>query len=296
MNSFELLSAEFPWLAPSIVFLFGLCAGSFLNVCIYRMPRGLSVVLPGSFCPVSGAPLRWWENIPVLSFLFLAGRGRVSHQPISWQYPIVELLTACIFFTLWNYFSAQPAVAIALMVMSAIFIAGSFIDWQFKIIPDLFTVGGTVVGLIACLWVPQLHGFTGNGLISSISSFGVGLMGVFIGSAVVLWMAIAGELIFRREAMGFGDVKLMGLIGAFLGWQGAVFSLFAGAFIGLIVVFVMLMAERISSKKSDKDKNRQIFGREIPFGPMLCTAAFIYIFIQPHVLSYWSLFLSRLNS
>lgn len=287
MNSLELLAAELPWFAPTLVFIIGLCVGSFLNVCIYRMPRGLNIAWPNSFCPVSRAPLRWWENIPVLSFLFLRGRGRVSKKSISWQYPAVELLTAGLFLALWHSFT--PPVAISLMVMSAFFIAGSFIDWQFKIIPDMLTVGGTVAGLVAALWVPALHGVAGTGLNASLLSLGHALTGALLGAGLVVWMAVAGELAFRKEAMGFGDVKLMGGIGAFLGWQATVFALFAGAFIGLLVVAVLMIAEALQGKKEN------FFGREIPFGPMLCAAALVYVWVKPSVIAWWQTFAGVLH-
>jgi leader peptidase (prepilin peptidase)/N-methyltransferase len=275
MSSFDLVAIDFPYFFPTLVFIIGLCVGSFLNVCIYRMPRGLSVATPGSFCPVSNTPLKWWENIPVLSFIFLGGKGRISKQQISFQYPIVEIITGIIFCVLWLKF--PPGVAISYMAMSAIFLAGSFIDWQFKIIPDSFTIGGTFLALVACVIVPQLHGVDNIANLAPLKSLGIGLQGMLIGSAIVLWMAILGEIAFKREAMGFGDVKLMGMIGGFLGWQATVFSLFGGAFIGLFVIGGMVLVEKFSGKKE------KFFGREIPFGPMLCAAAFIYIWIKPMI-------------
>lgn len=288
MNSASLLFIELPWLAPALVFIIGLCVGSFLNVCIYRMPRGLSVAWPNSFCPRTRTPLHWWENIPVLSFLFLCGRGRVSGEQISWQYPVVELFTATVFLMLWQSF--PPAVALCYIFMSALFIASSWIDWQFKIIPDTLTVGGAVAGLVASVWVPALHGIPGNDLNSSIAAFGISLMGLLMGSALVMWMAVAGEIAFKKEAMGFGDVKLMGMIGAFMGWQAGVFSLFAGAFIGLLVVAGMMLAEALRGKKEN------FLGREIPFGPMLCAAAFLYIWVRPSFITWWDSFVRALHA
>jgi leader peptidase (prepilin peptidase)/N-methyltransferase len=297
MSSWDLASIYCPWFPPAVAFILGLCVGSFLNVCVYRMPRGLSVVWPPSFCPKSNTPLRWFENIPVLSFIFLRGRGRISHEPIGWQYPAVELLTAGAFLCLWLSF--PHPVAIACMIMSAIFIAGAFIDWQFKIIPDSLTIGGALVGLTASVIVPALHGASaqvagGIGsawtLPSALGSLGISLQGMLIGSAVILWMAILGELAFRREAMGFGDVKLLGMIGAFIGWQGAVFSIFAGAFIGVFAAAATMIAEKLSGRGG------KFFGREIPFGPMLCAAAFAYLWMKPVVLNHWELFMRAIRA
>ncbi len=275
MSSVALISVYYPWFFPTLVFLIGLCVGSFLNVCIYRMPRGLSIVWPPSFCPKSTEPLRWYENIPLLSFMFLRGRGRASGKPIGWQYPVVELLTACVFVALWLRF--PPEAALAYMVMTGIFIAGSFIDWQFKIIPDWLTLGGLAAGLLASALVPVLHLNA-----TPMGSLGSAFWGMMMGSGILLWMAILGELAFRKEAMGFGDVKLLGMIGAFLGWQGAVFSIFAGAVVGLMATLVLLGIEKLSGK------NQKFFGREIPFGPMLCTAAMIYLWVRPAVLAHIS--------
>lgn len=293
MSSWELVSFYFPWVLPTFVFLIGLCVGSFLNVCIYRMPRDLSVAWPPSFCPKSKSPLHWWENIPVLSFILLGGKGRISKEPIGWQYPLVEILTAIVFLLLW--FSFPPPVAISYMIMAAIFLAGSFIDWQFKIIPDTLTIGGMFLGLIASASVPALHNVASTAgeswnLILSLKSLGISLQGMLIGSAIILWMAILGELALRKEAMGFGDVKLLGMIGAFLGWQAAVFSIFAGALIGMAVAIVMIISERLSGKDA------KFFGREIPFGPMLCAAAFAWPWLKPALLDQWNTFARALNA
>jgi leader peptidase (prepilin peptidase) / N-methyltransferase len=291
MSSYELIAIYFPWVYPVFVFIIGLCVGSFLNVCIYRMPRDLSVVMPGSFCPKSQKPLLWWENIPLLSFILLGGKGRISKEPIGWQYPVVELLTGVMFLILWLLFT--PAVAIALMIMVAMFIAGSFIDWQFKIIPDTFTIGGAIVGLLVSFAVPALHGVAAPEAAWSVGNaflaLGISLQGMLIGSALILWMAILAELALKKEAMGFGDVKLLGMIGAFLGWQGAVFTIFGGAVVGMVVALVMLAVERLQGKKE------AFFGREIPFGPMLNMAALAYVWLRPEVTAYWNAFVGSLN-
>lgn len=259
-----------PWIWDVFVVLMGLCVGSFLNVCIYRMPRGLSVAFPGSHCPRSKAPLLWWENIPVLSFVILGGKGRVSKAPISWQYPAVEIITAILFFVLWQLFT--PAVAISYMIMASMMLAGSFIDWQFKIIPDSLTVGGAFVGLIAAASVPALLDIEGAWTISkSVEALGLSAQGMLLGSGVILWIALLAEMALKKEAMGFGDVKLLGFIGAFIGWKGAIASIFLGSFIGMAIVIVMAIAERISGKKE------KLMGREIPFGPMLNAAAFAIV-------------------
>jgi leader peptidase (prepilin peptidase)/N-methyltransferase len=280
MNSWELVAVYHPWVFDLAVILIGLCVGSFLNVCIYRMPRGLSIVWPGSFCPKSREPLKWWENIPLVSFIILRGRGRVSHEPIGWQYPLGEAFTALLFWVIWHSFA--PAVAVCYMIMAAMMFAGAAIDWQFKIIPDSLTLGGVLVALIASAVVPALHGVAGSGLAASLISLGIALKGMLFSSAVVLWIALIGEVVFKREAMGFGDVKLMGFIGAMLGTGAGVFAIFGGAVIGMVVAIVMLIAERLAGK------NTSLRGREIPFGPMLCTAAFLYLWLRPALAAHFA--------
>jgi leader peptidase (prepilin peptidase)/N-methyltransferase len=282
MSNIELISIHFPWFFPTFLFLIGLCVGSFLNVCVYRMPRGLSIVWPPSFCPKSGTSLKWWENIPLLSFILLRGKGRISKEKIGWQYPALELFTGIAFAGLWVSFP-HPA-ALCYMAMTAIFLAGSFIDWQFKIIPDSFTVGGTLLGVIVSLFVPALHGVHTTGVAASTLSLGISLLGLLVGSGVVLWLAIGAEIILKKEAMGFGDVKLLGMIGAFLGWQGALFAIFAGAIIGTAVALVTILVEKLSGK------DEGFFGREIPFGPMLCAASLVWLWVQGPFISGWEHF------
>lgn len=302
-----LIQIYFPWFFPLFSFIFGSMVGSFLNVCIYRIPLGKSVVQPRSFCPVSGKPIAWYDNIPIISFILLRGKGRISRQPISLRYPLVEVLTAILFLVCWLSFS--PGKALCGMIFCSILICATFIDFEHMIIPDSFSIGGMVAGVALAFAVPSLHIMPDSiFFLASLKSGVTALVGAFIGSALVLWIGLLAEIVLRREAMGFGDVKFIGAIGAFCGWQGGIFAVFGGAVIGTIGFFVYKIiaiiigiqkkgvipednTENISKKSEEKeeDKNEELLGREVPFGPMLALAGLLYfIFFDKHVDAYFS--------
>ena len=302
-----LIQIYFPWFFPLFSFIFGSMVGSFLNVCIYRIPLGKSVVQPRSFCPVSGKPIAWYDNIPIISFILLRGKGRLSEQPISLRYPMVEVLTAILFLVCWLSFS--PGKALCGMIFCSILICATFIDFEHMIIPDSFSIGGMVAGVALAFAVPSLHVMSDSiFLLASLKSGVTALVGAFIGSALVLWIGLLAEIVLRREAMGFGDVKFLGAIGAFCGWQGGIFAVFGGAVIGTIGFFVYKIlaiiigikkkgeapednTENISKKseENEEDKNEELLGREVPFGPMLALAGLLYfIYLDKHVDAYFS--------
>jgi len=201
-----------PWFFPTAAFLFGAIVGSFLNVCIHRIPTGQSIVRPGSHC-ACGAPIAWYDNIPILSWLLLRGRARCCGRPFSVRYPAVELLTALLFLACWRLF--PPAKAVCGMVLVSALICGTFTDLDHMIIPDAFTVGLGVVGVVLSFIVPALHGEnSGLFVVDSARSGVASLQGLFVGSGLVLWIALVAEAVLKKEAMGFGDVKLVGAIGA----------------------------------------------------------------------------------
>jgi len=234
-----------PWFFPVVIFVFGACWGSFLNVVIYRVPRKKSVVHPRSFCVTSGQPIPWYDNIPVLSWLLLRGRSRHDKQPISLRYPVVELLTAALFLAAWLL--NPPVIALLGFPFIALLIAGTFIDLEHMILPDFSTIGGMLLGVLLSFFFPVLHGYGGEApwIIEGMRGLISALLGVFIGSAVILWIAVLAETVLKREAMGFGDVLFMGCIGAFCGWQGALFAIFGGALLGTLVVIPLLLLQKL---------------------------------------------------
>ena len=287
-DAFTEMNAVAPWFFPLMVFVFGACVGSFLNVVIYRLPQGLSVVHPGSRC-ACGTPIAWYDNVPILTWFLRRGRARCCGRPFSVRYAAVELLTAFLFLSAWV--SYPPLVALVVMFFVAWMIAPSFIDLDTMEIPDLFSIGGFVLGLLIAALVPALHGFTGDfWVFDAFRAVTHSLQGALIGSGLILWVALVAETLLRKEAMGFGDVKLMGAIGAFCGWEGAVFALFGGAVLGCIAFAVAApfnkrkdtmekladpAPSQASTDLSELESAESDTAARIPFGPALAGAAVI---------------------
>ena len=279
------VNALAPWFFPLWVGLTGACVGSFLNVCIYRIPKEESVVHPRSHCGC-GQLIAWYDNIPVVSWFVLRGRARCCGRPFSFRYPAIELLTAALFLACWFLF--PPGKALAGAVLCSIVVCAHFIDHDHMIIPDVFTVGGAAAGLLLSLLVPSLHGQVHEVFfVASVRSGLDAVLGLFIGSALVLWVALFAEAILKKEAMGFGDVKYLGALGTFVGWPGAVFSLFGGAVLGCVWFLAAYGWQRatgrtapvpLPAENAEGEPAPLGLGVHVPFGPMLGLAALIYFF------------------
>jgi leader peptidase (prepilin peptidase)/N-methyltransferase len=277
------VAAMHPWFFPVVVFVFGACIGSFLNVVIYRVPAGKSIVRPGSTC-ACGMPIAWYDNIPILSWLILRGRARCCGRPFSVRYPFVELLTGALFLACWLHL--PPAAAACGWVFVGSLVCALFIDLDHMIIPDVFTIGLAVAGLLLSALVPSLHGLHGEYYsVDCLRSGSAALVGMVAGSGVVLWIALVAEALLKKEAMGFGDVKFVGAIGAFCGWHGAVFSIFGGAAVGTLWIGVAVALQRLSGKKGAGAPRAETpegepadlgLGVHVPFGPMLAIAGAVY--------------------
>ncbi len=229
--------------------LFGLCVGSFLNVCILRLPRDQSLVRPRSTCPNCNQPIAWRDNIPLFSWLWLRGKCRWCHKPISKQYPLIEGLVGVLFGTsVLVYGPTLHAVAAALF--GTILLGIAITDVRHYIIPDEFTWGGLVIGLLLAL---------GGG----VQGFLQALLGAAVGFVLLWLVGMAGTWVFKEDAMGGGDVKMMAMVGSFVGWRGVLLTVFAGAALGSLI-FVPL-----SIKKK----------RLVPFGVFLAVGAVVaYVF------------------
>jgi leader peptidase (prepilin peptidase) / N-methyltransferase len=344
-----------------VLFAFGCMVGSFLNVCIYRMPRGLSVISPPSHCPQCGYSIPWYLNIPLFTWLTLRGRCANCQAPIPIRYFLVELLTGCAFLGSWLLAGrVSPLLALAYCLILAGFIVATFIDFEHYIIPDEITIGGMVVGVLCSLAVPALHEAStvavafvkslvglavGAGIVYLVLRVGKLAFGkqnielppgtkiVFTETGVILpdeevpfedlfyrksdvismqasrvevidrcyqnvlvrlmpdklylgedcldpesvpqMEVIADKIVLPREAMGFGDVKFMGAIGAFLGWKAAVFSLMFSSVIGS-VVGVALIATR-----------KREWSNKLPYGPYIALAAAFWIFGGDRLFGWW---------
>ncbi len=282
------VNAAFPWFFATMAFVLGAIVGSFLNVCIYRIPAGRSIIRPGSTC-ACGRPVAWHDNIPILSWLILRGRARCCGQRFSARYPAIELLTAVIFLLCWLRLPIHKALPG--MLLASILICATFIDFDHMIIPDRFTIGTAVLGVLISILVPELHDQnSGLFFVDAVRSFIASVVGVLIGSGVVLWIALLAEAILKKEAMGFGDVKFLGAIGAFLGWQGGVFAVFGGAIIGTIGFAAALFLQRMTGSQSTHDDPERgvAFGKQTPFGPMLAAGALLYmLWLRPWVDGYF---------
>ncbi len=247
--------------------LFGLIIGSFLNVCIYRIPNGKSIVWPASFCPKCGNPIKWYDNVPVLSYILLWGKCRHCKEPISCQYPLIEILTSILtvlFVWKWGLTAWTGVVLVAVYCLIIL----SVIDMKLMIIPDRFSLGLIVFGLAVSWLNPYFDGSVWHHFLQSLLGAGVGFLGT-------LAMALLGYVLFRKEAMGGGDVKLMGGIGALVGWEGVVTTVIFASVLGLIYSLYLMIF---------KGKRR---GDAIPFGPFLSMGALINLFslITPYMLT-----------
>lgn len=231
-----------------VAFVLGLIVGSFANVCIYRLPRQESVVWPGSHCPHCGAPIAWYDNLPLLSFVLLRGRCRRCAAPISWRYPLVEALTAVLFVQSIGAFGASLR-AVESMVLGTLLIIVFFVDLDHFIIPNRVTYPGIVVGL---LFTAALSGWRPAAFAAVTAA---ALAGGF-----VLVNVVSARLL-GEEGMGMGDAKLAAMIGAFLGWPIGGVAILLGVFLGG-AVGVCLLALRLKGRRE-----------HIPFGPALAAGA-----------------------
>jgi leader peptidase (prepilin peptidase)/N-methyltransferase len=243
---------------------YGLVVGSFLNVCVHRLPRGLSLVRPRSHCPACSAPVRWYDNIPLLSYLLLRGRCRSCQARISLQYPLIELLTAVLFVLAYRRAGLSLTLLADLFLLCAL-ITLAFIDLHHQILPNRITYPGTALGLLFAAILPG-------------RSFWAALFGAAVGFAVLFLFA---EVYFRLrgvEGMGMGDAKMMALLGAFLGWQGAALALLIASLAGTAVGLGLLAARRGSLQSA------------LPFGTFLAFGGIVAALWGARlILWYWSI-------
>ena len=262
--------------------LFGLLIGSFLNVCIYRMPRDLSVVSPRSACPYCDKQIAWYDNIPVVSFFLLMGRCRHCKEPISWRYAAVELVTGVLFFvSVWKF--GVTLLALKLCIFAAIQIDLIFTDFEERILPDEFTLGGTVAGLVLAAFIPMSPGLMAlllpiqwDRVLISVIEAAVGA----IFTAGILWgFGALYKKLRHREGLGFGDVKMVMMIGAFFGIQGTLLTLIIGSVLGSVAGLTYILL-----KKEDAATY------ELPFGSFLGIAALGVALWGSSVLSWYGRF------
>lgn len=276
MDSLLLEPNLFVWLGLFV----GACLGSFLNVVVYRAPRDLSVIRPPSSCPYCSVRIPWSQNLPILGWLFLKGRAKCCGKKILLRYFLVELFTGLIF--AWACFVFTKNQDLGMLLASCSFAWLMFgvvaVDAETMLIPDRFSLGGACLGFVLSLYFPSLHGFIHHPMgIEKILGAFQSLLGILIGSGLLYWIGALAGRAFGREALGEGDVKLLGCVGAFCGWKGAVFSIFGGAMIGCAFLLLVFLFQKIRPTESLL-KDSLGFGVEIPFGPYLALAGMSYFF------------------
>lgn len=235
-------------------FVLGACIGSFLNVVIWRVPRGESLVWPASRCPVCNAPIPAWANVPIVSYLLLRGRCRACGGPISARYPIVELITGALFAALLSAHGPSARLIVEWVIAAAL-VAVIFIDLDHMIIPNWITLPGLALGLVLSIAAPSL----GVGFLDAIG--GVVLAGGSFWLIAEVYPRLRG-----KEGLGFGDVKLIAMLASLLGTSAAIGIIFVGSVIGLAYGLPKLLIERDG------------FNTRIPFGPGLAIAGLIFLF------------------
>lgn len=244
-----------------VIFVFGAVIGSFLNVCIYRLPLSQSVVSPGSHCMACGEAVRWYDNIPIVSWLMLKGRCRWCHAPFSIRYPVVELLTGMLALLLFLKYGLSPLFGVMFLFCAALVVI-TFIDFDHQIIPDELSLPGIALGFLVSFFLPG-HSWLSS-LLGIVAGWG-SLALVFYG---YLWLT-------GREGMGGGDAKLLAMMGAFLGLQAVPFIIFASSLVGTVAGLSIMAVQR---------KDRHL---AIPFGPYLALGAVLYIFFGPQIIQWY---------
>ncbi|NTV49681.1 MAG: prepilin peptidase [Geobacteraceae bacterium] len=241
-----------PLIYPFFAFVFGMVVGSFLNVCICRLPKNESVVSPPSHCPGCSYQIRWYDNIPLLSYLLLRGKCRGCGTHISLQYPLVELLNGVLTMLLFLRFGPTLTFAALFLLCSALVVI-TFIDIEHQIIPDEISLSGILVGFVLSFF---LHGH------SWLNS----LLGILLGGGSLLLVAYLYQRLTGKDGMGGGDIKLLAMMGAFLGWKAVPFIIFASSLVGSVIGVSIMLFQKKDTKLA------------IPFGPYLAFAAVLYIF------------------
>lgn len=240
--------------------LFGAVIGSFLNVCIHRLPRGTSIVWPASACPTCGRALSWFENIPVVSYVFLRGRCRTCRAPISPRYPVVEALTAAMFALAWWYYGPGPLLA-SRLVFGCMLVVLFAIDLEHHLLPNNITIPGIAIGFLLSIINPP-------GWQSS-------LIGIVVGGAVLFLVAEGYYLARHEEGLGMGDVKMLAMVGAFIGWKLALLSLMIASFAGTIVGVALIVTRRGTMKYA------------LPFGTFLAIGAAVSATVGQRILDWY---------
>lgn len=250
-----------PYLIEIFVFVMGLCIGSFLNVCIYRLPVSKSIIHPGSMCSNCGTPIASYDNIPILSYLWLKGRCRHCRTKISIRYPVVELLVGLLALGTYLRFG-QPTESLIYFVFLAVLVVVTFIDLDHRIIPDIITLPGIPIFFAASFALPDI-------------TYKEALLGIVIGGGSLFLVAWTYSTITKKEGMGGGDIKLLAMMGAVVGWKGVLFTIFVASLVGTLAGLAVMLQTRKDMKLA------------VPFGPFLSIGCIAYIFFGTPLMAWY---------
>ena len=265
-------------------FWLGACVASFLNVVIWRVPRGESIVRPPSHCPKCGAPIRWWQNVPILSWIALRGRCANCREPISPRYILVEALGAALFLAVFLRFGLYRPLGwsivriVVMWIWVSLMIVGSFIDYDLQLLPDFVTVGGMVLGVaVAVLNTVFFVPYGGVTALDRFMPLMMSIGGLAFGFGLLWLVRFLGSKAFKREAMGMGDVFLMGAVGALFGPVAVLATLVLSSVAGSLVGLGMILAA----------KTRLGRFTAIPYGPYICIGCLAWMFFGHELLSWY---------
>mgnify|MGYP001546736653 CR=1 FL=1 len=242
-------------------FGFGACIGSFLNVCIYRIPAGKSIVSPPSACPQCGYVIRFYDNIPIISYILLRARCRRCHIHIPIRYPLVELITGIAALAVFFKFGPTPAAGVYFLFIAVLLVI-TYIDIDHQIIPDSLSVTGIPLFFLLGFLIPSI-------------SWRDALIGILAGGGSLYAVAIGYQLLTGRDGMGGGDIKLLAMIGALIGWQGILFTIFMSSITGTLIGLLLALPASRSLKS------------RLPFGPFLAAGAIAYVFFGPQLIHWY---------
>ncbi len=250
------------------IILLGLCFGSFANVCIWRIPRNESIWFPRSYCPSCKKQIVWYHNIPVFSYFFLFGKCHYCKTKISFQYPLIEILTSTFFYLLYLKYGISASFFYT-SVLTILLIIISVIDYFHQIIPDELSIGIMILGIVSSPWNPfLLNIFTAKFKFPYLISLLYSIISLVLSGGILYFIAVIGEKIFKRESMGGGDIKLIAGIGTFIGIYSTLWVLFIGSILGAVIGILLILL----SKKTKEEP--------IPFGPFLNLACYSILLID----------------
>jgi leader peptidase (prepilin peptidase)/N-methyltransferase len=249
------------YLTEIFVFIFGLCIGSFLNVCIYRLPESKSIVHPRSMCPNCGALIRWYDNIPILSYIALRGKCRHCSVSIPLRYPVVELISGGFALGVYLKYGIRFEALIYYAFIATLLVI-TFIDIDHQIIPDVVTLPGIPIFFAASFALAQI-------------TFVESILGILVGGGSLFLVAWLYQLLTKKEGMGGGDIKLLAMIGAIIGWKGVFFTIFLASAIGTLTGLLIML------------KTRKTMKLAVPFGPFLALGGISYILFGPQLINWY---------